>query len=231
MDFEIDDVAFTTRRWHTGEVTGIVFCFHGKGEPPFREQMDWHEWEWTRAGALVVFPYLGPWSWMNPPARGTVDRLIEKIYLEYRLLDDVPLIMTGNSMGGLGALLCTRHARRPVAACAVAMPTCDLAFHYASRLDVRRSVISTFYGCGMDVPTLLAEQSPLSHVAHMPSIPYFFMHGDADKTVIKELHSDPMVAAMRGRGLQVEYLEAPGVGHEEPPQYKAQRIEWVKRFL
>ena len=52
-----------------------------------------------------------------------------------------------------------------------------------------------------------------------------------DERVHKHLHTDPMVAAMRARGLRVEYIEAPGVAHEEPAPIRCQRLAFIKRFL
>jgi len=50
----------------------------------------------------------------------------------------------------------------------------------------------------------------------MPDIPYQILHGGEDKAVSKEHHSDRLVAALRGRGLRVEYIEVPEMGHCGP---------------
>ncbi len=231
MKFEIEDVAWTTQKWHTGDITGVIFRFHGLGAPALRGEMEGPEWEWTRAGALVVYPYYGPWSWMNRSARGLCDELIEKIYRQHHLDDSVPLIMTGTSMGGLSALLYTRYSKRPIKACAVAVPACDLQYHYGERPDVKRTVMCAFQGYSEELEPLLIEHSPLAQVGQLPNIPYFFFHGGVDKAANKQQHSDRMVADMRARGLQVQYVEAPDVPHEEPPQYLAMRVAWVNQFL
>ena len=50
----------------------------------------------------------------------------------------------------------------------------------------------------------------------MPDIPYRIIHGDKDPAVAKPNHSDKMVAAMRQRNLDVDYVEVAGMGHCGP---------------
>lgn len=57
----------------------------------------------------MVFPYYGPWSWMNRQARSFVDELVDAVYARYSLPTGTPLICTGSSMGGCTGLLHTRH--------------------------------------------------------------------------------------------------------------------------
>ena len=63
---------------------------------------------------------------------------------------------------------------------------------------------------------LFAEQSPIAQVHRMPDTPYLIVHGDNDESVSKRHHSDRLVAAMRRRGLSVDYVEVPGMGHGGP---------------
>jgi dipeptidyl aminopeptidase/acylaminoacyl peptidase len=74
----------------------------------------------------------------------------------------------------------------------------------------------------------LEEQSPLHQVAGMPDIPYLIVHGDQDTAVNKARHSDRLVAAMRARGLRVNYIEVPGMGHGAIPEdIQAQIHTWL----
>jgi len=232
MNWEIEDCAWTTAKWlPSPKITGVIFKFHGLGAPGLRVEMEPHEWEWTKAGALVVFPYYGPWSWMNRSARAFCDELVDKIWARHKLAANVPLISTGGSMGGLSGLLYTRYAKKPVTACAVNSAVCDLAYHFRERPDVGRSVFCAFQGYAEDLETALAETSPLAQAANMPRIPYYLSHGTADKAVNKERHSDAFVLAMRRLGHTVQYVEMPEVQHEEPPQYREPKVAWVKKFL
>jgi dipeptidyl aminopeptidase/acylaminoacyl peptidase len=50
----------------------------------------------------------------------------------------------------------------------------------------------------------------------MPAIPYQIIHGGRDAAVAKARHSDRLVPLLRGRGIAVEYIEAPEMGHCGP---------------
>jgi len=197
-----------------GPVRGVILSFHGlNGGYRAPDLYSMQELEWAEAGALVVHPYYGPWSWMNRSARAFVDELVETLYREYGFDDSMPLISSGGSMGGCSALLYCRYgAKKPVAAFAL-YPVCDTAYHYIERPDLPTSMNYAFYDYQCPLEECLSEQSPLAQVAAMPDIPYLIIHGDSDKSVNKAHHSDRFVAAMRALGRKVEYLEIPGMGH------------------
>ena len=216
-----------------GPIRGVVLSFHGLGYAARKTEPTTVELAWAEAGGLVVFPYYGPWSWMNRQARAFVDELVDAVYVAHGLPDRTPLISTGGSMGGLSSLLYTRYARRPVTACLALFPVCDLAFHFSERIDLPPTIHHAFRGYAEDRATLLAEHSPLRQVDRMPSIPYLVIHGDKDAAVSKANHSDPLVAAMRERGMNVRYVEVPGMGHGGPMPLAVleEQIRFVTSFL
>ncbi len=203
-----------------GEITAIILSLHGLGGGP-KSEPNTEELEWGHQGGLVVHPYCGPWSWMNRQIRAMIDALVDSIYVAYSLTESVPLICTGGSMGGLGSLLYTRYAKHSVSACLANCPVCDLKFHFHERSDLPKTIRHAFLGYPEDLDNLFAEHSPLEQVAAMPDIPYRIIHGDEDPAVSKQNHSDRMVTAMREHGLNVEYIEVPGMGHCGPLPLKA----------
>ena len=211
----IRETAWIGDEWLIGKVKGVVLTFHGLGGGlkyiPTTEEL-----ECGRHGGLVVHPYYGPCGWMNRQARAMVDELVDAIYTKYRLSDRTPLICTGGSMGGQGSLLYTRYAKRPVCACLARCPVCDTKFSFHERPDVPPTIHHAFSGYTEDMEVILAEHSPLCQVAAMPDIPYRIIAGAKDKAVSKKHHSDKMVAAMRKRKLNVEYVEVAEMGHGEP---------------
>lgn len=229
----LPEVAWIPEKHLVRPIRGLALVFHGLGSVDLRTDPTTDELEWLRAGALVVYPYAGPWSWMNRQARAFVDDLVDAAYRQYNLPDSIPLIATGGSMGGLSALLYTRYARRPVTACLALYPCCDLAYHFTERPDLPRTIRYAFRGYAEPWDQVLAEHSPLAQVPHMPDIPYLVIHGDADAAVAKAHHSDPFVAAMRRLGRRVDYLQVPGMGHGPcMPLYVWQRrIDFVKSHL
>ena len=217
-----------------GPIRGIVLVFHGLGYTQMRHAPAPEELIWARHAALVVFPYYGPWSWMNREARSLVDDLVEAIYAHFELADSVPLIASGGSMGGLSALLYTRYAQRPISACQAIYPVTDLAFHYDERPDLPRTILLALRGYQEPLETLLTEHSPIEQVSAMPHIPYLVVHGDADRMVNKTQHSDRYVAAMRALGHDITYLEVSDMGHGDTgPGYVYDAridsmIDWLK---
>jgi dipeptidyl aminopeptidase/acylaminoacyl peptidase len=230
---EMRQVAWIGEDYVKGRVRGVVLVLHGLGFAALKEEPSTEELAWARAGGLVVFPYYGPWSWMNRQARAFVDELVDAVYAAYRLPPRAPLISTGGSMGGGCALLYTRYAKRPIAGCLALFPVCDLRFHFNERPDLPRTIRHAFRGYPEDLDTLLAEHSPLCQVDRMPDVPYLIIHGDQDKAVAKARHSDRLVAAMRKRKMKVEYVEVSGMGHGGPIPLEVveRRVQFVQSLL
>jgi dipeptidyl aminopeptidase/acylaminoacyl peptidase len=217
VKFRPKEVAWIGDEQVSGQITGVLVSFHGLGATEMKPGLTPAEEPWAAAGALIVYPYYGPWSWMNRDARALVDRLIGEVYREYGLDSRrVPLLLVGGSMGGCSALLYARYSVHQLAACYANCPVCDLPYHFSERPDLPRTMYHAFGNSGDDMQALLEEHSPLDQVDHLPDIDYLIVHGDADTAVSKAAHSDRLVPAMRGRGLRVNYAEVAGMGHCGP---------------
>ena len=229
----LKQVAWIGDAWVKGPVRGVVLSFHGLGFGGLKNEPSTVELGWAKAGGLVVFPYYGPWSWMNRTARGFVDEVVDAVYERYGLKDGTPLISTGGSMGGLSSLLYTRYARRRIDACLALFPVCDLEAHFSERPDLPPTILHAFRGFPEDRATLFAENSPIVQVGGMPDIPYLVIHGDKDDAVSKTKHSDPFVAAMRRVGRNVDYMEVPGMTHGGcvPAEVLDRQVRFVSSFL
>ncbi len=229
MDLEtIKEIAWVGDDYLEGKAKGIVLSFHGLGGG-LKTAPSIEELEWARCGGLVVYPYYGPWAWMNRQARAMVDELLESVIDVYGLPCNLPVICTGGSMGGHASLLYTRYAKGRVSACLANCPVCDLKYHFHERPDLPPTIRHALRGYPEDLNTLLAEHSPLSQVAAMPNIPYLIIHGAKDKAVSKSDHSDKLVAAMRKQKLDVNYIEVSEMGHCGPLPLNVirQEVEFV----
>ena len=228
----IKEVAWVGDEYVKGPIKGVVLSFHGLGQG-VRSGPSIEEFEWARDGGLVVYPYYGPWAWMNRQARAMVDELVDAIYAAYGLADRIPLICTGGSMGGQASLLYTRYAKRQVSACLANCPVCDMSYHFHERPDLPPTIRHAFLGYQGSLESLLAEHSPLNQVTAMPDIPYRIIHGGKDGAVAKRFHSDKLVAAMRKRKMTVEYVEVADMGHCAPLPVKVmqQNIEFVTAVM
>jgi dipeptidyl aminopeptidase/acylaminoacyl peptidase len=230
---ELRQVAWIGDKFVRGEITGIVVTFHGLGFAGMKGGPGYEEQEWGDCGALVVFPYYGPWSWMNRSARGFVDRLIASIYHQFKLKSDLPLIIIGGSMGGLSSLIYTRYSPHKIAACLAMFPVCDLEYHFTERPDLPPTIRYALRDFPGDFAEGIKENSPLMQAAGMPDIPYLVIHGDKDQAVNKEKHSDKFVVEMKKAKKNLKYIEVPVMGHGGNMPYSASRaqIDFVKGFL
>jgi dipeptidyl aminopeptidase/acylaminoacyl peptidase len=219
----LDKVAWIGDASLRGPARGIVLRFAGLGWASLKDSADPMELEWGQAGALVVQPYHEPWAWMNDSTVALVDEVVAGLFERHALPADTPVIATGCSMGGHGALTYALLSRRPVAACAAVSPVCDLTFHYGERPDLPRTLHHAFGSYG-DVTEALIAHSPLHQAARMPDVPYLIIHGDADRAVGKAQHSDRLVAALRAAGRTVDYREQPGMGHCGPFDWSLYRV-------
>ena len=214
-DALLSQVAWIGDKYVYGPVRGVILQFSGLGATGMKGGADPMELEWGQAGGLVVLPYHDPWAWMNPQTVAFYDEVVAGLFARYDMAPETPVIATGGSMGGHGALLYTLLADRPIAACAVNCPVCDLPFHYTERPDLPRTMHHA-YGSYGDISEALTAHSPLHQAAHLPDIPYLIIHGDQDTAVGKAQHSDKLVHALKALGRRVDYWEQPGMGHCGP---------------
>jgi dipeptidyl aminopeptidase/acylaminoacyl peptidase len=207
------DTAFIGSSFVKGEIRAVILRFHGLGAGGLKTGLDADELQMAGQGGLIVYPYYGPWSWMNRNARMLTDEIVEKVYKEFSLDDTVPLIITGGSMGGHAALNYARYSKRKPAAVVCNCPVTDPRYHFSERPDLPRTFIHAYGFDGISLEEAFIENSPLEQAEKMPRVPYFIIHGDADKAVNKAAHSDKFVRRMIETGHKVEYIEAPGMEH------------------
>ncbi|MBO4547737.1 MAG: prolyl oligopeptidase family serine peptidase, partial [Abditibacteriota bacterium] len=164
-------------------------------------------------GIVYIFPYYGPWSWMNRSGVRFTDALVEAVFKGFSLPKNTPIVSTGGSMGGLSALVYPVYARRTPVAVAADSPVCDLVYHFGERPDLPRTLVAAFadYDCSLD--QALRSASPIDLVKKMPKIRYYIVHGDKDVAVNKKAHPDRLVPEMKKAGLDVTYIEVPGMEH------------------
>jgi dipeptidyl aminopeptidase/acylaminoacyl peptidase len=216
-----------------GQVRGIVFVFQGLNSTSMRKDANAEEKQWAAAGYLVVQPYYGPWCWMNRQAREMVDFLTDAVFEQFNLNDDAPIVITGNSMGGFGAILYSLYAKRPVTAVVAICPVCDLKFHYTEREDIPRTIHCAYWGYEETFDERLRAHNPMEHVEQMPDIPYFIIHTSGDTSVSKAHHSDLFVQRMRETGHTIIYKEIEGGQHcgPIPEDIQKEKLDFILSFV
>lgn len=195
-----------------GEIKGIVLDFFGlNGNLMFSEDTE-KGLMFAKIGIVYVVPYYNPWAWMNQQAVCYTDEILDVLIEHYNLSEEIPIVSTGGSMGGLSALVYTAKAKRTPVACVANCPVCDLPYHYTERPDLPRTLYSAFYYENGTVEQALQTASPLHLAENMPDVQYHIFHCDEDKSVNKEKHSDRFVAKLKQKHA-VTYDIVPGRGH------------------
>lgn len=192
-------------------IRGLTISFFGLGGTDmYQEHKDGTRY--GQEGILLLIPYQNPWAWMNRQTVAFTDELVDALFSGLGLPEDLPIVSSGGSMGGLSALVYTAYAKHTPAACVANCPVCDLPYHFTERPDLPRTLYSAFYTYEGTLEEALRSASPLHLIHRMPDIPYTIFHCEQDKAVSKALHSDRFVEAMRPTH-RMEYISIPHRGH------------------
>lgn len=194
-------------------IKGLAVSFFGLGGTSmFSEDME-EGIQFAQKGILYVVPYQNPWAWQNKQNVSYTDEIIDVLFEEYDLPDDLPIVSTGGSMGGLSALVYMAYAKRTPVACVANCPVCDLPYHFTERLDLPRTLYSAFYNYNCSLQEALESASPLHLVDKMPKeSDYYIFHCEEDEAVNKQEHSDRFVEAMKEKH-NIAYYAVPDRGH------------------
>lgn len=206
--------AYSNDKLIMGEIRGIVVEFRGLNNTTIYDKDPGDSLEYAQQGIIHVIPYNDPWCWMNKRAVRYTDEIIEVLCEHYGLGDDVRIVSTGNSMGGLCCLTYCAYARITPVACVANCPVCDLPYHYTEREDLPRTLYSAFadYDCSLDAALRSASPLHLAEQGGMPDIPYAVFHCEGDKSVNIDMHSVKFVEVMK-KTRNIELIRIPLRGH------------------
>lgn len=164
-------------------------------------------------GIVYVTPYTNPWSWMNKQSVGLVDDIIDAVIDKLGLDNDIPIVLSGESMGGQSALTYCVYAKRTPIACVVNCPVCNVVYHYTERHDLPRTMFSAVYNEQCSLEDALKSISPIHLIDKMPKIEYHIFHCLNDKAVNPSTHSAVFVDRMKKSGHSITYDTVPSRGH------------------
>jgi dipeptidyl aminopeptidase/acylaminoacyl peptidase len=203
----------------TQPIRGIVLDFFGLGgQTMFHQDTETGKYFGER-GILFVVPYNNPWAWMNRQSVAYTDEILDVLFAAYDLPNELPVVSTGGSMGGMAALIYTKRAKRTPVACVANCPVCDMVFHFTERVDLPRTIYSAVWHEEGTMEDALKAISPLHLAAEMPRVQYHIFHCDSDTAVNIHSHSEKFVAAMEAAGQAVTFDVAEGREHcDLPPE-------------
>lgn len=217
-----------------GEIREVAIDIQGLNNGhAYKTEPEIADTELGKVGVLVVRPYSGPWNWMSFDTIAEIDDVIDAVYAKYELDKSIPLVVFGRSMGGIGVLNYARYGRHQVAAVAANSPVTDLAYHATERPDCAATMYRAYSYYDCSVAKAIEIHNPMNWLNELPDVPYFVVHGDADVSVNKQVHSDTFVPAMRELGYDVTYMEVPGMEHVDlvgHPEAGTAYLEFIASF-
>ena len=194
-------------------IKGLVVSFFGLGGASMFAEDTEDGIRFAEDGILYVVPYQNPWAWQNKQNVSFTDEIIDVLFREYNLPENLPIVSTGGSMGGLSALVYMTYAKRTPLACVANCPVCDLPYHFTERSDLPRTLYSAFYNYDCSLQEALSSASPLHLVDKIPeNSKYYIFHCEEDKAVNKQKHSDCFVEKMKEKH-NIIYYAIPDRGH------------------
>ena len=116
-------------------IKGLVVSFFGLGGASMFAEDTEDGIRFAENRILYVVPYQNPWAWQNMQNVAYTDEIVDVLFDEYGLLNDLPVVSVGGSMGGLSALVYMVYAKRTPVACVANCPVCDLPYHFTERPD------------------------------------------------------------------------------------------------
>ena len=201
----------------TRPIKGIVMNFWGMGSTGILTEDTEDAVFYGEKGILYLIPYYNPWAFCNRQTVAYIEEILDVVFHHFSFSSDFPMVLTGNSMGGLTALACTVLCKYTPIACLANCPACDMADHIYDRADLPHALYSAFGTYDGTLEEAMLTVSPLHLIPKMPDIPYYVFCGMEDKIVDKKKHSDAFVREMK-KSHQITYYEIPEMGHCNLPQ-------------
>lgn len=205
--------AYTNADLINGEVKGIVLDFQGLGFSLMYNEHTEDGISDAQNGIIHIVPYYNPWSWMNKQTVNYIDEIVDVLIDHFKLSDDVKIVASGGSMGGMCALIYTYYAKRTPIKCVTNCPVCDMVYHYTERPDLPRTIYSAFGSYEGTLDEALRSQSPLHLAENMPDIEYVHFHCTADSAVNYEKHGVVFSDKMKECGKNYKFITVPDREH------------------
>lgn len=198
-------------------IKGIAISFFGLSVDKMYLEDTREGWMFGDEGILYVVPYQNPWAWQNKQNVDYTDEILDVLFKEFDLPEDLPIVSEGGSMGGLQALVYMIYSKRTPVACVANCPVCDLPYHYTERVDLPRTLYSAFFNYKGTLQDAMESASPIHLVDKLPtSADYYIFHCEKDGAVNKQKHSDRFIEKFE-KNHKVKYYSVPDRDHCDLP--------------
>ncbi len=209
----IRQFAYENHHLIKGEIKGVIFEFVGLYTQNYYTEDDPQvAIRFAEKGLLYVIPYYDPWAWMN---KRTVEfcKLIYKVITNGLQIKDVPFVVSGASMGGMGAMIFAIESEKTPVACVTNCPVCDLNYHYIEHDDMPRTIYQACFEEGVSLEKSISNSSPMARVKELPKISYTLFQCMDDDDVHPYAHSEKLVPKLKELNHNITYIQVENGGH------------------
>lgn len=206
------DYAFLNEDTLKLPVRGICVCFHGYTDATMYEKSPWEAEYLGKNGIAWVFPYYSVWAWMSENSQIFNEQVLNAVYDRLGVDENVPLIISGGSMGGMTALNYLIRGKRRATACALNCAVTDLNRIFEDKRDFRRAMLSAHIEKDGEPGEIFRTYSPVCFAEQLPQIPYFLVYGEAD-TYFAQTQMPPFAELMKKHGLEHTLFLEKGMAH------------------
>ncbi len=202
----LENYAFVNLDTLTYPVRAVCVCFHGFTDDTVFEKSPRQAKELGEKGIAWVFPYFSVWAWYSDNSRKFNEQVLDAVYDKLALSDDIPLISSGGSMGGMTAFMYCIDGKRKPSACAMNCPVTDTRAHFENNFYIRRAIMDAHIDKEEAMPEFLKGISPIYRIADFPDIPVFALFGGRD-TCITEKEYAPFIEKMKVKNIKAVISE------------------------
>jgi len=179
-----------------------------------------------KAGIAWCFPYYSVWAWAGKSSQEFNEQVLDAVYDRLEAREDIPLISTGGSMGGLTAMHYTVFGKRKACACAVNCPVSDMLHFFENAPQDRRAFLSAHILEEGTLEDILDANSPLHFADRFPDIPYFLVYGEKD-SYFTDKQRPPFVEKLQQLGVNHSVWIQPEMGHCQLMQFPESKAKYL----
>ena len=206
------DYAFLNQDTLVSPLRAICVCFHGYTDATMYQESPKIAKVLGEAGIAWVFPYYSVWAWMSKSSSEFNEQVIDAVYERLGASENIPLIVSGGSMGGLTALNYLVYGKRNAVGCAVNCAVTDMKRIFSDIPDFRRAILSAHIQEDEDLLSVMKRYSPVDFYELMPRIPYYFVYGEND-AYFTQNHMPPLIERMKKDKFNYELRIEEGMNH------------------
>lgn len=213
----LENYAFVNLDTLTYPVKAVCVCFHGFTDDTVYEKSPRQASELGSKGIAWVYPYFSVWAWYSDNSRKFNEQVLDAVYGKLNLSDDIPLIISGGSMGGMTAFMYCIDGKRKPKACAMNCPVTNVRAHFENNFYIRRAIMDAHIDKETDMLAFTESISPVYRIADFPDIPVFSLFGGKD-SCITEKEYIPFIEKMKIKNMETvisEEMEHCGTDNDE----------------